>query len=173
MNKIEEILKSKLKLKEKVSALVKAVGQKEVSAKEFIDFFKEASNIEKGTCADVMKHVSKVNPEILGPYIHDLIEYINYDTPRVKWGVPEAIGNLSEKYPQEVEEAIPKLLKNVKEDSTVIRWCAAYALTEIVKNNPKTRKQLIPLFEEISKTEQNNGVQNVYQKVLKLLDKGS
>jgi hypothetical protein len=59
---------------------------------------------------------------------------------------------------------IPKLLKNVKEDSTVIRWCAAYALTEIVKNNPKTRKQLIPLFEEISKTEQNNGVQNVYQK---------
>jgi hypothetical protein len=67
---------------------------------------------------------------------------------------------------------IPKLLKNVKEDSTVIRWCAAYALTEIVKNNPKTRKQLIPLFEEISKTEQNNGVKNVYQKVLKLLDKG-
>jgi len=59
--------------------------------------------------------------------------------------VPEAIGNLSEKYPQEVEEAIPELLKNVKEDSTVIRWCAAYAL---------------------------NGVQNVYQKVLKLLDKG-
>jgi hypothetical protein len=67
---------------------------------------------------------------------------------------------------------IPTLLKNVKEDSTVIRWCAAYALTEIVKNNPKTRKQLIPLFEEISKTEQNNGVQNVHQKVLKLLDKG-
>ena len=67
---------------------------------------------------------------------------------------------------------IPTLLKNVKEDSTVIRWCAAYALTEIVKNNPKTRKQLIPLFEEISKTEQNNGVKNVYQKVLKLLDKG-
>ena len=67
---------------------------------------------------------------------------------------------------------IPKLLKKVKEDSTVIRWCAAYALTEIVKNNPKTRKQLIPLFEEISKTEQNNGVKNVYQKVLKLLDKG-
>jgi methyl coenzyme M reductase alpha subunit len=48
---------------------------------------------------------------------------------------------------------IPKLLKNVKEGSTVIRWCAAYALTEIIKNNPKTRKQLIPLFEEISKTE--------------------
>jgi hypothetical protein len=173
MNKIEEILKSTLKPKEKVSALVKAVGQKEVSAKEFIDFFKEASNVEKGTCADVMKHVSKYTPEILGPYIHDLIEYINYDLPRVKWGVPEAIGNLSEKYPQEVEEAIPKLLKNVKEDSTVIRWCAAYALTEIVKNNPKTRKQLIPLFEEISKTKQNNGVKNVYQKVLKLLDKGS
>jgi hypothetical protein len=35
MNKTEEILKSKLKSKEKVSALVKAVKQKEVSAKEF------------------------------------------------------------------------------------------------------------------------------------------
>lgn len=45
--------------------------------------------------------------------------------------MPEAIGNLSEKYPQEVEEAIPELLKNVKEDSTVIRWCAAYALNGV------------------------------------------
>jgi hypothetical protein len=37
---------------------------------------------------------------------------------------------------------IPKLLKNVKEDSTVIKWCAAYALMEIVKNNPKQENNL-------------------------------
>jgi hypothetical protein len=171
MNKTEEILKSKLKSKEKVSALVKAVKQKEVSAKEFIDFFKETSDIEKGTCADVMKYVSKDKPEIVAPFIDVLIEYIDYKAPRVKWGVPESIGNLAQKYPEEVGKAIPKLLINTKDKSTVVRWCAAFALTEIAKYNPKLQKDLILKFNVMVKTEQNNGVKNVYLKVLKILEK--
>jgi hypothetical protein len=78
MNKTEEIIKSKLKSKEKVLALVKAMKQKEVLVKEFI-------------------------------------EYIDYKAPRVKWGVPESIGNLAQKYPEEVGKAIPKLLINTKD----------------------------------------------------------
>ena len=114
MSKIKEILQSKLKPKEKLMSLVEAVKQKKISAKEFIEYFKSASDVEKGTFADAMKHISKDEPEVLAPYIDELIGYINYNAPRVKWGVPEAIGNLSEKYPKEVEEAIPKLSQRIQ-----------------------------------------------------------
>ena len=71
-------------------------------------------------------------------YIDILIEYINYTAPRVKWGVQEAIGNLAKKYPVEVAKAVPGLLKNTEvtdKNNTVVRWCAAYGLTEILINN--------------------------------------
>jgi hypothetical protein len=171
MGIIDEILKSKKKPKEKLINLVEAVEKERVSAKDFIEYFKTASEVEKGTCADVMKHISKDKPEILAPYIDELIEYINYDTPRVKWGVPEAIGNLAQKYPEEVESAIPKLLINTKDTGTVIRWCAAYALSEIAKYNSKAQKELIPKIQEIIKKEENNGVKNVYLKALKVIEK--
>jgi len=66
------------------------------------------------------------------------------------------------------------LLKNTTDDkinTTVIKWCAAYALTEIAKHNPKARIQLLPVFEKIIKKEQNTGVKNVYVKALKVIEK--
>lgn len=116
-----------------------------------------------------MKHISASNPEILAPYIDTLLKYINYQLPRVKWGVPEAFGNMSKDYSEETAKAIPYLLKNTTDDkinTTVIKWCAAYALAEIAKNNLKTGKQLLPIFEKIIKGEKNNGVKNVYVKAL-------
>ena len=171
---MKEILNSKRKPKEKQTKLVEAVCQNKISAKEFIAFFESASDTDKGSCADVMKHVSEQKPEILSPYIDVLIEYINYKAPRVKWGVPEAFGNMSKGYPEKAAKAIPYLLKNTTDDkinTTVIKWCAAYALAEIAKNNPKTRKQLLPIFNKIIKSEKNNGVRNVYVKALKINEK--
>ena len=94
--------------------------------------------------------------------------------PRVKWGVPEAIGNMAKDYSDKAAKAIPNLLKNTIDDkinTTVIKWCAALGLAEIAKNNPKTRKQLVPIFEKIIKSEKNNGVKNVYVKALKAIEK--
>jgi hypothetical protein len=121
-----------------------------------------------------MQHVSAENPEIFMPYIDILIEYINYKAPRVRWGVPEAIGNMAAKYPDRASKAIPYILKNTTDDksnTTVIKWCAAFALSEIAKHNPKTRKQLLPIFDNIIKNEKNNGVRNVYIKALKAIEK--
>lgn len=174
MNKIKEILQSKIKPKEKQIKLVEAVVSGKVSAKEFMTFFESAKDVDKGTCADAMKHISVAKPEILAPHIPVFIKYVNYELPRVKWGVPEAIGNLSKDYPEQTAKAISVLLKNTTDDkmnTTVIKWCAAYALAEIAKNNSKTRKQLLPIFDKIIKSEKNNGVKNVYIKALKVIEK--
>lgn len=81
-------------------------------------FFESTTDTNKGTCADVMKHVSAQKPALLAPYI-DILEL-----PRVKWGVTEAIGNLAEDYPDKAAKAIPNLLKNTTDDkinTTVIK----------------------------------------------------
>lgn len=174
MTNIAEILQSKIKPNEKQTKLVEAVVSGKIPVKEFMAFFESAKDTDKGTCADVMKHVSAQKPKLLAPYIDTLIEYINFELPRVKWGVPEAIGNMAKDCPDKVAKAIPNLLKNTTDDkinTTVIKWCAAFALAEIAKHNPKTRKQLVPIFEKIIKKEQNNGIKNVYVKALKAIEK--
>ena len=174
MTNIKQILQSKIKPKEKQTLIVDALVSTKIAAKDFIGFFEAASDVDKGTCANVMKHVSAQSPELLMPNIDILVNYINYKAPRVRWGVPEAIGNMAQKYPDKTEKAIPFLLKNISDNpinTTVIRWCAAFALTEIAKHNYKTRKQLLPIFEKAIKEEKNNGVRNVYIKAMKVIEK--
>ncbi len=169
MKVLDEIRGWRGKPKELVIFLTKSVKEDNTLFVQLVDCLKSGSDVEKGTCADVMKNVTKDEPEIAAPYINEMIEYINYKAPRVKWGVPESIGNMAQKFPDEVEDAIPKLLINTRDESTVVRWCAAYALSEIAKNNKKIRSELAPTIEEIVQNENNNGVKNVYLKALKVI----
>ena len=169
---VEETCKhiDKLTLRKVALLTEKIKGDKKLIV-QLIELLKTGTNVEKGTCAEILKFVSKDQPEILAPYIDLLIDYIDYQAPRVKWGVPESIGNLAQKYPEKVEKAIPKLLINTKDKSTVVRWRAAFALTEIAKHNHKLQKDLVSKFDIMVKTEQNNGVKNMYLKALKVLKK--
>lgn len=81
------------------------------------------------------------------------------------------IGNVSARYPEKAAGAIDKLLTNAKNKGTVVRWSAAFALSEIVKYNTKIRKTLLGQIESILKKEQNSGVKNVYLKALKAINK--
>jgi hypothetical protein len=172
METIREIFDSKRKPKEIVSGSAERILQNPKLFDELMTILKTGSDVEKGTCADIMKHVTAEKPEIAEPFIEELISFINYKAPRVKWGVPESIGNIAKKSSQKVEKVIPFLLKNTpenKDNSTVIRWCAAYALSEIAKASGD--KNLLTKIKDISEKENNNGVKNVYLKAIKLIEK--
>jgi HEAT repeat protein len=154
------------KPKELITYLTQAILKDENLFPQTIQILKDGSDVEKGTIADVLKHVSEQKPEIVAPYTDQLVGYINYKAPRVKWGIPESIGNVAAKFPLEAKKAIPYLLKNTKDSSTVVRWCAAYALSEIAKSAPSDQDVLLKI-QELADDEQNNGVKNVYQKALK------
>jgi hypothetical protein len=171
MNVIQDILQSKRKHKEKVALLTEKIKGNKNLVVQLVELLKTGTDIEKGTCAEIMKFVSKDKPEMIVPHIDTLIEYINYKASRVKWGVPESIGNLARKYPKKAKKAIPKLLINMKDESTVVRWCAAFALSEITKYNSKSQKELVPKFKKFIEQEKNNGVRNVYLKALKFIEK--
>jgi HEAT repeat protein len=160
-----------MKEKEKVAIMTTMVKSDDTALAQLFDILRTGTDVQKGTAAEVMKFVSKDSPDLMVPYIDILIEYIDYKAPRVRWGCPEAIGNLAPKYPYEVEGAIPKLLENLKDESTVVRWCAAFALTEIAKYNLEKQEELVGIFLGLVTSEQNNGVRNVYVKALKYIDR--
>jgi len=66
------------------------------------------------------------------------------------------------------KKLVPGLLENTNDKSTVIRWSAAFALTETAKGSTKAQKELVPEFKEILAREDNNGVRNIYLKYLKI-----
>jgi hypothetical protein len=52
MSIIQEILLLQIKPKEKQSILVENVVSGKIHAKQFIDFFESASDVDKGACAE-------------------------------------------------------------------------------------------------------------------------
>ena len=165
---IEDVLRSPRKPKVKTALLAEALLQGRIKVKEFIAFFESAKDTDKGTCADVMKHVSARRPGMLGPNLEVLVRYVDYPAPRVWWGVPETIGNLAAEYPRPSARAVPALLRNAADPSTVVRWCAAYALTAIAEADPSARKTLLPKLRRVAEKETNNGVFKVYARLLQL-----
>ena len=115
---------------------------------------------------EALEYVTKENPEFGKHCLEFVIKHINNKAPRVKWEAGRIIGNVAQIFPDKIKEAIPKLLENTKDKGTVVRWSAAFALTEIAKSNLEMQKELISEFRKISEKENNNGVKNIYLKYL-------
>ena len=166
---IERLLKSKDTPKGKALILAQKLKSDKNATGELIEFYKSATDAERGTCLAALTQITKRDPKFLEPYLDFVIEQIKYKAPRVKWEASEIIANIAKLFPDKAAKAIPNLTENTKDVGTVVRWSAAFGLTEIARANPKTRKELMPLFEKLVYREKQNGVKNVYVKALKAM----
>ncbi|TDX11802.1 MULTISPECIES: HEAT repeat domain-containing protein [Petrotoga] len=98
---------------------------------------------------EAIEYITKENPEFAENCVEFVIAHIIDKAPRVKWEACRIIGNVAQKLPDKVKEAIPKLLENAKNKGTVTRGSTAFALTEIAKSNQDVQRELIPAFKEI------------------------
>lgn len=171
MNTITEILQSKIKPKEKVTLLAKKITENKSATKELIACFENGSDSDRGNCMEAVEYAVEQDPSIAKYYLDFAINNLHDKAPRVKWEAGKIIGNAAKRFPEETSKAITDLLENTKDKGTVVRWSAAFALTEIAMSNPKTQKDLIPKFESIVKKEASNGVKKFYIKTLKSLQK--
>lgn len=64
---IKEILQSEKKPKEKVALLTEKIKGDKKLFNQLIKLLKKVNDVEKGTCAEVLKFVSKDQPEIVAP----------------------------------------------------------------------------------------------------------
>lgn len=171
MDKIEEILQSNSKPKEKITLLAKEIKKDKKFIGEVVGYFESATTGDQGHLIESLEYASQDNPELVVPHLDFVIGHLGDDSPRIKWECARIIANLASKFSDKTEKAIPLLLKNTKDKGTVVRWSVAFALGEIVKNNFKVEKILLPKIKELVKKESNNGVKNVYLKALKVIEK--
>ncbi len=171
MSKIEEILQSELKPKEKIGRLAEEISKNNKLIAEIVKCFENVSAGDQGNLIESLEHVSQKNPEMVASYIDFVLGCLNNKAPRIKWEAARTIANLAKQFSDDASKAIPALLKNTGVKGTVVRWSTALALGEIAKYNREARKQLLPAIEKIMKNETGNGVKNVYLKALKVIGK--
>lgn len=170
---ITEIINNKsLKRLEKRNSIVAAIINGDISFSMISEACESLSEKNISLLLEAVEEVSRSKEFSLEPSYLDLAEkYIVSSDNSCKREASRIVGNLATTFPTKIESAIPPLLQNTENDSTVIRWASAYALSRIILI-PNYAKS--PLFEQISDLcakENESGVKNQYSKALKKAEK--
>ncbi len=156
------------KPKEKTETLSKWLIANPKKINHLIEFAVSSKDPFKATCIEAIEFATKTNPKIATINCLDFITNSLYEkAPRVKWESAKVIGNIASIFPEKLNEAIKYLLINSEHTGTVVRWSAAYALSEIIKLKTKMNKDLIPAAEAIIKREEKSSIKKIYQESIK------
>lgn len=162
-----------IKSKAKTDALAKGLLKGDFSLTDLLDFASTAKEPEKATCLEAIEYATKENPAIGSEKLLAFATAsLNAKAPRIKWESAKVIGNIAHLYPKKLNQAIAGLLINTEDKGTVVRWAAAYALSEILKLKGSNNKSLLPAIEAIVQREENNGVKKHYLLAIKKLERG-
>ena len=172
---IDELLKDKTKkVKEKTETISKWLLDGSMPSDELIVFAEQSNDSEKATCIEAIEYATKQNPKIADESVLSFVtEMLTQKAPRIKWESAKVIGNIATVFPEKLNVAVERLLKNSAYDGTIVRWATAYALGEIVKLKTTHYKSLLPIIEKLCENEIENGVKKKYLDAIKKVKKGS
>ena len=136
------------------------------------DFCRDAADADKAVCLAAVNHITKDDPKFVQNHLDFVIGQLDSKSAQVKLEAGEIIASAAKASPEQVAKAIPRLMEISKEEASIVRWGAAYALTEIAKSSdPKTTKQLLRFFKAEAKKEKLATVRNLYLDALAVLVK--
>ncbi len=93
--------------------------------------------------------------------------YVGASSNGLKREAARIVGNLAQAYPEQLERTIEELIANAANESTVVRWSSAYALSRIIVLPTFAHSALLERLQTICATETQSGVKNQYVKALK------
>ncbi len=126
----------------------------------------------KATCLEAMEYATKISPQLAEKACFDFaVSSLSSKAPRVKWESARLIGNIAKFFIDDIGVAVKNLLDNSEHSGTVVRWSAAYALSEIIKCNNSINAELIPAIESICLREEKNSIKKIYLAALKKVKK--
>lgn len=168
MTLTEIFLDKTLKGKDKVLTIAEGLTQHDWEVHDLLDCAETLKASEKATCIEAIECVTRTNPAIATERVFEfVIRSLNDLEPRVKWESAKVIGNVAKLFPSQLGVAIPNLLQNAQNKGTVVRWAAAFALSEILILNTAHNQDLLPQIELLFEREENNGVKKKYAAALK------
>jgi HEAT repeat protein len=173
MSIISETLKFEMPSKEKILLLVRQIKDRSEFITEIGDYCQSAADGDKAICLAAVNHITKDDPTFVRNHLDFVIGQLDSKSAQVKLEAGEIIANAAKAFPDQVAKAIPRLMEITKDEASIVRWGAAYALTEIAKSSdPKTTKQLLRFFKTEAKKEKMSSVRNLYLDALTALGKG-
>jgi len=168
-----ELFKSKtVKSKERTEQLAHWLMDNPKQINKLVDFAAKSKDEEKATCIESIELATKAQPAIVdAPTLKFIINSLPEKAPRVKWESARVIGNVANLQVANLDLAISPLLKNAIHEGTLVRWSAAYALGEIIKQKSILNKQLLPTIEKLIDSEEKNSIKKIYAQAIKKLSK--
>ena len=166
---LEELFKNKsLKPKERTEQLSKLVAEGTISVSDLITFADHAKDPVKATCIESLEFATKATAKIINEKeLAWVINCLAAKAPRIKWESAKVTGNVIHLFPKQIPAAVKRLLDNTENEGTVVRWSAAFALSQILKLKTKINTELIPAVETIIANEEKNSIKKIYQDGLK------
>lgn len=160
------------KSKDKTIAISEFIIDNPSELSNIIEFAKVAKDPVKATCIEAIEFATKAKPAIATEEcFHFVTKCLTDKAPRIKWESAKVIGNVAQLFSNKLDKAIANLLANAEHEGTVVRWSAAFALGEILKQQTKHNKELVPAVEVICSNEEKNSIKKIYLAALKKLNK--
>lgn len=167
------MLKDKsIKAIEKREIIIKALGEKNITIKEIVDLLNATDEKKSAIIFEAIEAVTNSDAQVADiEWLHLAVDYILSASNSIKREASRIVGNISHRFPNDLEKAIEKLLLNSKDQGTVVRWASAYALSKIVIIPQYANSKLFDKLTEICNHEEESGVKNQYVKALKKASK--
>lgn len=157
-----------LKPKEKTERLCSLLTEKKIKPGELVAFAQSAKDPVKASCIEALEYLAKKEPAAISEPAFDFcIRSLSEKAPRIKWEAARVIGNSIHLFPAKIKTAVPALLDNTEHEGTVVRWSAAYALSQIILLKTAINKTLVPAAEAIIRREEKNSIQKIYLAAIK------
>ena len=165
----EIILNDKsLKPKEKTLQLCEWILSNSKASDALLHYSSTSKDAIKATCIEAFEVATKTKPEIISSESFNyFVDCLKEKTPRIKWESARVIGNVASHHQNNFKEAIINLTTNAEHPGTVVRWSAAFALGEILKQKTKLNKDLIPAIKRLCEKEEKNSIKKIYLSALK------
>lgn len=169
---IDIINDKSLKRLEKREVIVESIINRKVDFSTISEVCEILPEKKVSLLLEAIEEVSRSKEFILEADYLDLAEkYILSSDNSCKREASRIVGNLANKYPTKLDDAIVALLKNTDDEGTVIRWASAYALSRIIVIPQYAKSSLFEQISDLCAREEENGVKNQYIKALKKAEK--
>lgn len=158
-----------IKAKQKTEKLCEALVSGTISGDELLAFASSAKPPVKATCIEAIEFATRTSSNKIDKRLFAFaVESLNDKAPRMKWEAAKLIGNTAKDFKKHLDDAIHCLLINTEDEGTVVRWSAAFALSEILKLNTQWNEALIPAIEAIINREEKSSIKKIYLSAMKV-----
>ncbi|MFD2170512.1 hypothetical protein [Tumebacillus lipolyticus] len=167
MNLNELIKRKDIKPKEKTEALAATILDGELAVLDVIQFANTAKEPLKATCMEAFEYATSNKPEVANSDLFKFAtDHLGAKASRLKWESAKVIGNIAHLFAEDLETTIERLLENTQDSGTVVRWSAAYALTQIYSLPKYANDAFRSKLAEICEAEEKASIRKIYLKVL-------